>query len=129
MTKKQFRQLMKSQQGEIDAVPMYLRLSSIAPDDYIRDMFKQLAAEEGHHASVFYKLTKKPLRPRKIKAVLLGIFARIAGWKILMHLIAQGEYAAYKNYEGLAKDFPEVNSVREDEKRHGDIMLAMKSHA
>lgn len=126
MTKKQLKQLIKSQQGEIDAVPMYLKLSSIAPNKHIRDTFKQLAAEEGHHASVFFKMTNKTLQPRKIKAILLGVLAHIVGWKILLYLIAQGEYSAYRKYGGLIKDFPEVNSVRDDENRHGDIMLAMR---
>ncbi len=126
MTKKQLKQLIKSQQGEIDAVPMYLKLSTIAPTDRIRDTFKQLAAEEGHHASVFFKMTNKTLQPRKIKAILLGVLAHVIGWKILLYFIAKGEYSAYRKYEGLIADFPEVNSVRDDENRHGDIMLAMR---
>ena len=72
------------------------KLSSIAPTEKNRVTFKQLAAEEGHHASVFFKMTNKTLQPRKTKAVLLGILAHIVGWKILLYLIAQGEYSALK---------------------------------
>jgi len=32
---------------------MYLRLSAIAKDERLKNIFKQLAAEEGKHAAIF----------------------------------------------------------------------------
>lgn len=39
--------------------------------------------------------------------------------------IAHGEYAAVKNYAPVAEKFPEVESVKNDEKRHGDTVKGL----
>lgn len=123
MNKKQKKILVKSQQGELDAVPMYLRLSAIAKDEALKNIFKQLAAEEGNHAAIFYKLTGEKLKPKMLKATVLPILQKIIGWKILLKIISKAEYSAYKTYEPVVEMFAEVDSVRNDEKRHGDILL------
>lgn len=122
MNKDQKRVLIKSQQGELDAVPMYLRLSEIAKDQKLKAIFKQLAAEEGKHAAVFYKLTGEKLKPKMLKARMLPILQKVLGWKLLIKIISKAEYSAYKTYEPVVKMFDEVESVRNDEKRHGDIL-------
>ena len=40
-------------------------------------------------------------------------------------LIAKGEYDAAVGYEHLIADFPDVESVKNDEKRHGDIVSGL----
>ena len=122
MDQKQKKILLKSQQGELDAVPMYLRLSEVAKDEKLKEIFKQLAKEEGHHAAVFYKLTGEKLKPKKLKSIMLPILQKIIGWKLLLRIISQAEYSAYKTYEPVVEMFAEVDSVRNDEKRHGDIL-------
>lgn len=44
---------------------------------------------------------------------------------ILYPAIAQGEYAAVKTYAPVAEKFPEVKSVKNDEKRHGDTVKGL----
>ena len=53
MTQEQFKELLRSQQGELNAVLMYQRLAKVVKTDKERDTFLQLAKEEGRHASVF----------------------------------------------------------------------------
>ena len=64
MTQEQYKELLRSQQGELDAVLMYQRL-------------------------------------------------------------ADGEYKAAVGYEHLIADFAEVESVKNDEKRHGDMVSGL----
>ena len=40
-------------------------------------------------------------------------------------IIAQGEYDAVKKYEPVAAQFSEVESVKNDEQRHGDTVLSL----
>ena len=61
-------QLLFAQQGELDAVLMYNKLAEKGKDAKDAATFKQLAAEEGRHASVFHAYTKKTLQPKKAKA-------------------------------------------------------------
>lgn len=125
MTPKQYKELLRSQQGETNAVLMYKRLAQVVKTERERETFLQLAREEGRHASVFHAYTKQVLKPQKTMAVVLPLLYRLLGKKWLYRLIAKGEYDAAVGYEHLIADFPEVESVRNDEKRHGDIVSAL----
>ncbi|MCR5032144.1 MAG: rubrerythrin [Lachnospiraceae bacterium] len=117
--------LIKSQQGELDAVLMYNALAKVAKHKKDAETFLQLASEEGHHAVVFRELTGATLKPRKTKAIFLPILYRIIGRKRLYPLIAKGEYDAEKTYGPVADKYPTVQSVKADEKRHGDTVLSL----
>ncbi|WP_231365108.1 demethoxyubiquinone hydroxylase family protein [Treponema bryantii] len=117
--------LFKSQQGELDAVLMYNALAEVAKHQKDKDTFRQLAKEEGHHASVFHKLTQRELTPKHTKELLLPLLYRIFPRWILYPAIAQGEYVAVKTYAPVAEKFPEVESVKNDEKRHGDTVKGL----
>ena len=125
ITKKKMKVLLKSQQGELDAVLMYNALAKVVKNTSDAQTFLQLAKEEGQHASVFHKLTNRVIRPKKTKAILLPILYKIFGSNFLYPKIAQGEYAAEKNYASLTDCFPEVLSVKKDEKRHGDTVMGL----
>lgn len=125
MSKVQFNELLRSQQGELNAVLMYQRLAKVVKTDKEREAFIQLAKEEGKHASVFHAYTKKVLTPKKTMARVMPILYYLLGKKRLYKLIAKGEYDAAVGYEHLIADFPEVESVKNDEKRHGDIVSGL----
>jgi len=129
ITKKEMKTLLKAQQGELDAVVMYRMLSRTVKDQDDAETFKRLAAEEGHHASVFRKMTGVRLKPRKMKGFLLSAAYRIFGRNKLYLLIAKGEYSAEKTYAPVVKRFPNVESVQADEKRHGDTIMSLLDHA
>lgn len=125
MTPKQYKELLRSQQGETNAVLMYKRLAQVVKTEREREAFLQLAREEGRHASVFHAYTKQVLKPQKTMSVILPLLYRLLGKKRLYRMIAKGEYDAAVGYEHLIADFPEVESVKNDEKRHGDIVSAL----
>ena len=128
MTRKQFKDLRKAQQGELDAVLMYNALADTVSDPADAETFRTLAAEEGRHGSVFIHYTQQTLKPRKTKAILLPFLYRVLGRKITYRLIAKGEYDAARAYEHLIPAFPEVESIRVDEQRHGDTVKALLTH-
>lgn len=125
ITENERKVLLKAQQGELDAVKMYNALAKTVRDPKDAETFRQLAVEEGRHAAVFKALTGQVLRPGSAKAILLPILYRIIGKKKLYPIIARGEYDAVKKYEPVAARFPEVESVKNDEQRHGDTVLAL----
>ncbi len=125
MTQEQFKELVRSQQGELNAVLMYQKLAQIVKTDREREAFLQLAKEDGRHASVFHAYTKEALKPKKTMAVIMPLLYRIIGKKRLYKLIAKGEYDAATGYEHLIADFPDVESVKNDETRHGDIVSGL----
>ncbi len=125
MTDDQRRTLIKAQQGELDGVETYLMLADAVSNESDKDAFRKLAADEGRHASVFRKYTGEKLEPGKLQARAVVILYHLIGKKALYPLIARFEYAAIPGYEQLEKEFPEVESVKNDEKRHGDTLKAL----
>ena len=71
MTQEQFNELLRSQQGELNAVLMYQRLAKVVKTEKEREAFLQLAKEEGRHASVFHSFTKQALKPKKTMAFIM----------------------------------------------------------
>ena len=65
MTEKEMKVLIKSQQGEIDAVLMYQALARVAKNKHDSEVFLKLASEEGHHGVVFKELTGQTLKPKR----------------------------------------------------------------
>ncbi len=122
MTQEQFKELIRSQQSELNAVLMYLRLAKVVKTAKERETFLQLAKEEGRHANVFHAYTKEVLKPKKTLAIIMPFLYRLLGKKRLYKLIAKGEYDAAVGYEHLIADYPEVENIKNDEKRHGDMV-------
>lgn len=125
MTEQDKKTLIKAQQGELDAVLMYKRLATKVKDPKDAETFNRLAAEEGHHASVFKELSGETLKPKSTLAILVPILYRLIGKKRLYPIIAKSEYSAVDTYKPIAEKFPEIESVKNDEKRHGDTVLGL----
>lgn len=79
MTQQQKKELLRSQQGELDAVLMYQRLAKIVKTEEERAVFMQLSKEEGRHASVFHRYTKEALKPGKAKSYLIAVLYYVLG--------------------------------------------------
>lgn len=116
ISKKDMKILLKSQQGELNAVLMYQALDNVVKDKNDADTFRKLAAEEGHHAAVFHGLTQESFKPKKTLAVFMPILYRLIGKKRLYPLIIKGEYKAADNYAPVAEKFPEIESVKKMKK-------------
>ena len=116
------KKLLKSQQGELDGVETYLTLARTVSNESDARAFKTLAADEGRHAAVFRQYTGETLKPGRLQASAVSIAYRILGKRILYPIIAHFEYAAVPGYELMEKEYPEVESVKNDETRHGDTL-------
>lgn len=117
--------LLKAQQGELDAVLMYNALAVVVKDKNDAETFRRLASEEGHHASVFKGLTDTTLTPKKTLATVVPLLYKIIGKKKLYPLIAKFEYGAVDTYAPVAEKFAEIESVKNDEPRHGDTVMGL----
>ncbi|MBR1649740.1 MAG: rubrerythrin [Lachnospiraceae bacterium] len=113
------------QQGELNGVETYLSLAKIVHNKKDAETFVKMAADEGRHAAICKKYTGVSLSPKKGQATLAVYAYRILGKRILYPFIAIGEYIAIPKYEKLMKEFPELESVKNDEKRHGDTVLSL----
>jgi len=122
MTEEHRSELLKFQQGEMNGVETYLMLAKTVHNETDVRTFKSLAADEGRHASVFKKYTGEVVTPNKTQAYLVAALYHLLGKKMVYPLIGKGEYSTVPEYEEWAKTYPEVEAVKNDEKRHGDTL-------
>lgn len=125
VTPGQMAVLLKSQQGEEDAVLMYRRLAEKVTDENDRKAFLRLADDEARHAAVFYRYTGKTLKPKKAKAVMIPLMYKTLGREKVYPVIARGEYSAADKYKNIVGEFPEVETVMNDETHHGDAVMGL----
>ena len=125
MNKEDMKIMLKSQQGEMNALLMYEKLAKVVKDKKDAETFKTLAKEEGQHAIVFKNFTNVVLKPKKAKSIFIPLLYKIIGKKKLYPMIAKGEYDAEKKYEPVVAKYQEVEKVKNDEHRHGDMVLAL----
>lgn len=121
MTTENRNKLLKAQQGELDAVILYQRLSEVIEDTEYKEIFRKVAADEGRHASILKEYTKEVLRPKAGKARIVLCIYRLCGAKVTMKLLAKGEMDSIPGYQKLVEEFPKISSIIEDEERHAKI--------
>jgi rubrerythrin len=126
ITRKDMKVFRKSQQGELDAVLMYENLAKSVRRKRDKETFERLAKDEQRHADVFFAFTKdEDMKPKKAKSIAVPLLTKVLGRKIVYRVIAKAEYDAEKNYMPVVKKFPEVEDVKNDERHHGDAVLAL----
>lgn len=125
MTEVQKKKLIKAQQGELDAVILYKKLAETVKNPEKAEKFLKVAADEGKHASILRQYTKEELRPKSSKAKLVVMLYKILGEKRTMKILAKGELGSIDGYALLVKDFPNIQSIMEDEALHAQIALDM----
>lgn len=125
LTKPQKKILLAAQQGEVDAVLMYEKLAEVVKDEDDKKAFIRLASDEARHAEVFFRYTGKTLKANPTKAIVIPNLYRTIGREKLYPIIAKGEYDAADKYKNIVADFPEVETVMNDETHHGDAVMGL----
>lgn len=120
--KKQKAQLVKAQQGELDAVIVYRRLAEAMNDPKLEKALLRIAADEGKHAGILRKYTGETLRATKSKSLWVMMMYRTLGLKFALKMLASGELKAAKRYSLLVGDFPKIERIIRDEAVHADLM-------
>ena len=115
--------LLASQQGELDAVPLYTTLAKKfeKKNPEVAEILRSMAADEGKHAAVFKNLTNEVLKPKNTLAKLVPILMFFIGKKNMFKIIAKQEYQAFDNYAPWIEKYPTIANVQADEKKHGDL--------
>ena len=124
-TKEERKQLIKSQQGELDAVILYRKLSEITKKVENKKTFLKIAADEGKHAVILKKYTGENLKAKNLKAIIINILYKVCGAKFTLKMIGKGEFKAAKDYLSLAEKFPNIKEIIKDENLHGELMVSM----
>lgn len=125
MTGEQKKILLKTQQGELDAVKLYKRLAEIVKHEKGKKLFLEIAADEGRHAAVLKSYTNITLKPKGIKATVVVLLYNLIGHNFVMGLLQKGELKSIIVYRALVGDFPKIQEIIDDEARHAEIAKSL----
>lgn len=125
MTGKQKKMLLKTQQGELDAVMLYKQLAEIVKHEKGNKLFLEIAADEGRHAAILKSYTNITLKPKGIKATVVVLLYKLIGHNFVMGLLQKGELKSIVVYRGLVGEFPKIQEIIDDEARHAEIAKSL----
>ncbi|MDO5521892.1 MAG: ferritin family protein [bacterium] len=121
MTKEVKKSLLKAQQGELDAVVLYRKLAGMIKNEEYKEKFLQVAADEGKHASILKEYTGEVLTPKNRKANLIATMYKVLGAKFTMKLLSNGELKSIDAYAPLVSEFPNIQTIMDDELKHSKV--------
>lgn len=118
------KDLLKAQQGEINAVILYQKMAErVAKDNpAIHEKILQLGSDEGRHANMLRKLTGEVCKPVSTLANMVVCLSYILGIKRTLLIMANAERKALETYKPFVAQYPELETMRLDEGRHGDVL-------
>lgn len=125
MTGNEKKQLIRAQQGELDAVILYRKLAELINETKNKAIFLKIASDEGKHAGILRKYTGENLEPKNLKSLMVTGIYKVFGIKIMLKILATGEFKAAKKYSLLVKKFPDIQEIIKDENLHGKLMQDM----
>ncbi len=125
ITKAEKEKIIKAQQGELDAVILYLKLAETIREIKNKEIFLKIAADEGKHAGILRKYTGENLKPKNFKAFIVISIYKIFGLKFTIKMLAEGEFKAAKKYYSLVEKFPNIQEILKDEELHGKLIKDM----
>ena len=113
------------QKNEISEYHIYKNLSKLIQDDKNREILKQIAKDENHHAQEWQKYTQREVKPSNWDIFKFTLISRVFGFTFGIKLMERGEENAQANYAQLRDQIPEIDNWIQDEEIHEQKLLAM----
>ncbi len=121
------KKIIKSQQGELDAVLVYRKLAAKTTNKKEKQLFLTLAAEEGKHAAILKNITQATCTPKKFKSQFVSLFYSVFGLNRTLNILVKGELAAIPFYEEIMVQYPVVKTLRNDEEKHARMLETLRT--
>lgn len=113
------------QQEETDSYVMYLKLSKIIKDKNNALIIQKIAEEEARHAARWEAITQKKLKVSKVRVFLFILTARVLGITFAIKKLEKGESEGQAGYASVLSEFPEVQTIIDEEKAHELSLINM----
>lgn len=125
MTNKEKKQLVKLQQGELDAVLMYRKLAEVTRKPKVKETLLKIAADEGKHAAMIRKHTGENLKQKTTLSLVISAISKVIGLNFTLKLIAKAEFMIAGKLTPLVDRFPDIQEIIDDEEMHGKLIRNM----
>lgn len=114
---------LKAQSNEITEHMIYKKLAEREGKN--RNLLERIADDELEHYKVWKNVTGRDVKANGLKVTFYKILALLFGITFALKIMENGEGKAQKNYRELAKKYPEIKGLINDESRHEDELLKM----
>lgn len=118
-------QIRAFQQNEVTEAQVYRSIAARTKSDQNKTTLLRIADEEAKHAGIWQRYTGETMKPQRGHVWRYTLIALVFGFTFAVKLMERGEEKAQVSYEDLAKEVPEAISIRKDEERHEQELLAM----
>ncbi len=115
----------KMQKNELNESYIYEGIAHFAKGEKNKETLCRLAKEERAHYEIWKQYTGEEMKPKKLKIFMYKLVARVLGFTFAVKLMENGEEAAQKEYELVAKEVPESVEIRNQEEEHEAALLEM----
>lgn len=111
------------QKNEITEHHVYARLAGLCKDRKNRKILEDISKDELKHYGVWENITKKQLKPNKLKVYWYVLLAKVFGLSFSLKLMEGGEEDAQKFYKKYTSKYPQLNEIRKDEEKHENDLI------
>jgi len=120
------KKLLFAQKREISEYCVYLELAKKLPQDKSKILF-DIANQEKKHYEILKSITKKEIKPSKIKVIFYLILAKIFGLNFALQMMEMGERSAFNFYQSIVESSKELKIFKmiEDEREHERKMISL----
>ncbi|MDY6986346.1 MAG: VIT1/CCC1 transporter family protein [Candidatus Thermoplasmatota archaeon] len=114
---------LKAQENEITEHMVYKNLAKREKEN--REVLERIADDELNHYGVWKSVTRREIKEKRSKVIFYEILAFIFGITFALKIMENGEKNAQKKYADLAKKYPQVEKLIEDENKHEVELLKL----
>ena len=115
----------KMQHNELTESVIYEKIAKFAKGEENKKTLMRLSREEFAHYEIWKRYTGEEMKPDKGKVFWYTTMARIFGFTFAVKLMERGEENAQEEYQILAAEVEESQSIRQQEEEHEQALLAM----
>jgi len=116
---------LRAQRNEITEHLVYMNLARREKKRENRELLERIADDELEHYNVWKSVTEREIKERRSKVIFYEILAFIFGLTFALKVMENGEKNAQESYSELAKKYPQIGKLIEDEDRHEAELLGM----
>ena len=117
--------LLMLQQNETNEAEIYAAIARYVKNEEDKNVLLKIAKEEAKHAEIWSKYTNKKLKAKKSVVRKWTLIAKVLGYTFALKKMEKGESMASQKYQMLIKEVPEAESIKEDEDRHEQELIAI----
>jgi VIT1/CCC1 family predicted Fe2+/Mn2+ transporter len=117
--------VLRFQRDEVESAAIYGRMAERVPDRANADVMRRIAREEVAHAAKWESVTGRKVAPRGLRVAWYVLIARVLGLTFTVKKLEKGESEAQDGYRAVLAEFPDMQEIIDQEKRHEEELIAM----